>query len=167
MSASMEDERIAERRVLLVLDGAPLRMRREELAEGARFALAGMPAVVKPVVEKQDRAILRIDRNQSARARPWNGPPEMLPAAFRQKIRRAASAEEIRTLRTNGASHRASPDRRCSAADATSDSTSSRRAATARAPRWNPAGPETNRTRRPDVPFLSGRRTAPWQAASG
>ena len=38
----MKDERIAERRVLLVLHGAPVRMRREELAEGAGFAFAGM-----------------------------------------------------------------------------------------------------------------------------
>src|SRR5438094_8208627 len=67
MSASMEDERIAERGVLLVLHGAPLRMRREELAEGARFALAGMPAVVKPVVEKQDRAILQDWRERGER----------------------------------------------------------------------------------------------------
>ena len=47
--------------------GAPVRMRREELAEGARFAFAGMAAVVKPVVEEQHRAILQDWRERGER----------------------------------------------------------------------------------------------------
>ena len=52
---------------LVVLHGAPVRMRREELAEGAGFALAGMAAVVKPVVEEQHRAILQDWRERGER----------------------------------------------------------------------------------------------------
>src|SRR3989454_5594438 len=58
LSLSMQDERVAEGRVTAVLHGAPLGVRGEKLAEGARLALAGMPLVVKPIVEQQHCAVL-------------------------------------------------------------------------------------------------------------
>src|SRR6185503_10328458 len=58
-SATVEDERIAEGRVGLVLHRAPFGVRREEFAERARLPFAWMAAVVEPVVEEEHRAVLK------------------------------------------------------------------------------------------------------------
>src|SRR5258705_9195895 len=66
-AAPMEDERIAEGCVRLVLHGIAFWMRREELGECARLSLSGVAAVVEPVVEQQHCAILQERRNRGQR----------------------------------------------------------------------------------------------------